>query len=130
LINFAPTQDVVDAYRGAGGDGPTYVQYIVCWAEDERQARKTALEICPTVALKGELGQHLPNPAHYEQATAHLTEDHIAEVIVCGPDPRRHCEGIQRCIDAGFDHVHVDQVGPDQDGFFDFYEREVLPEFR
>jgi hypothetical protein len=26
--------------------------------------------------------------------------------------------------------VHVDQVGPDQEGFFRFYEREILPKFR
>ncbi len=27
------------------------------------------------------------------------------------------------------DHVYVHQVGPDQDGVFDFYERDVLPAF-
>jgi hypothetical protein len=26
------------------------------------------------------------------------------------------------------DHVYVHQIGPDQEGFFSFYEREVLPE--
>ncbi|HLY37454.1 MAG TPA: hypothetical protein VKU61_05420 [Candidatus Binatia bacterium] len=31
---------------------------------------------------------------------------------------------------AGHTHVCVHQVGPDQEGFFDFYEREVLPRFR
>jgi coenzyme F420-dependent glucose-6-phosphate dehydrogenase len=129
LINFAPDRSIVDTYRDAGGEGPTYVQYNVCWAEDERSARKTALEVCPTVALEGELGQFLPYPAHFEAATKKLTEDDIAEVIVCGPEPEKHCEGLQRCIDAGFDHIHVDQVGPDQDGFFAFYESEVLPQF-
>jgi coenzyme F420-dependent glucose-6-phosphate dehydrogenase len=28
------------------------------------------------------------------------------------------------------DHVYVHQVGPDQEGFFDFYEAKVLPELR
>jgi hypothetical protein len=28
---------------------------------------------------------------------------------------------------AGFDHVHVHQVGADQEAFLRFYEREVLP---
>ena len=32
--------------------------------------------------------------------------------------------------EAGFDHVHVDQVGPDQEGFFRFYESEILPRLR
>jgi len=129
LINFAPGRSIVHAHREAGGTGPTHVQYNVCWAEDEQRARKTALEVCTTVALEGELGQFLPYPAHFEAATAKLTEDDIAEVIVCGPEPERHCEGLQKCIDAGFDHIHVDQVGPDQEGFFAFYQSEVLPQF-
>jgi hypothetical protein len=33
-------------------------------------------------------------------------------------------------IDAGYDHIHVYQVGPDQEGFFRSFEREVLPAFR
>jgi hypothetical protein len=31
-------------------------------------------------------------------------------------------------IDAGFDHVYIHQVGPDQESFFEFYQREILPE--
>jgi coenzyme F420-dependent glucose-6-phosphate dehydrogenase len=77
----------------------------------------------------GELGNQLPHPKHYEQATGMVTEDEVAEVITCGPDPERHAEAIQKCVDAGYDHVHVYQVGPNQAGFFDFYEREILPQF-
>lgn len=29
----------------------------------------------------------------------------------------------------GFNRVYVHQIGPDQDGFFRFYEREILPRF-
>jgi hypothetical protein len=36
---------------------------------------------------------------------------------------------IREFADAGFDHVYVHQVGPDQGPFFSFYEREVLPAF-
>jgi hypothetical protein len=35
-------------------------------------------------------------------------------------------EAIERFVDAGFDHGYVHQVGHDQDGFFGFYERELL----
>ena len=73
--------------------------------------------------------QELPLPRHYEQATQLVTEEKIAEIVTCGPDPERHVTAIQKCLDAGYDHVHVDQVGPDQEGFFQFYEREVLPHF-
>ena len=32
-----------------------------------------------------------------------------------------------RFTDAGFDHVYVHQIGPEQQGFIDFYASEVLP---
>jgi hypothetical protein len=34
---------------------------------------------------------------------------------------------IQTYVDAGFDHVYLHQVGPDQMGFLEFVQREILP---
>jgi coenzyme F420-dependent glucose-6-phosphate dehydrogenase len=130
LINFSADPKVTGEFNSAGGHGkPRFVQYNVCWAADEASARRTAHEICPNVALKGPLGQELPLPVHFEQAVQMVTEDDVAQVIVCGPDPEKHAAGIQKCVDAGYDHVHVYQVGPDQEGFFRFYEDEILPRF-
>lgn len=130
LINPAGDTAVVEAFEASGGTGPRYLQVSVCWHEDEAEARRMALRLVPSVALPGELGNLLPTPAHYEEAARLVTEDRIADVITCGPDPERHIARIQAGIDAGYDHVHIYQVGPDQDGFFRFYEREILPAFR
>jgi G6PDH family F420-dependent oxidoreductase len=127
LVSTAPDAEIVEAYLGAGGDGPRYAQLTVCWAEDEAGARKTAHEWWPNAGLEGPLSQELPLPSHFEQAAAMVTEDDVAEVVVCGPDADRHLEGIAKFADAGFDHVYVHQVGPDQEGFFDFYAREIMP---
>jgi hypothetical protein len=56
-----------------------------------------------------------------------VDEDEVSELVACGPDPERHVEFIQRFADAGYDHVFVHQVGPDQQGFLRFYAREMLP---
>ena len=37
-------------------------------------------------------------------------------------------EGIREFIDAGYDNVYFHQVGPEQEGFIEFAERELLPE--
>jgi hypothetical protein len=50
--------------------------------------------------------------------------------VPCGPDPEPHRETIRRYADAGYDEVYVQQIGPDQEAFFRFYEKEILPEFR
>ena len=99
----------------------------VCWAEDEAEARRTAHKVWPIAGLRGEMTQILPTPTHFEQAAQMVTEDDVAKGVVCGPDPDRHVQAIQEGIDAGYDHIHIGQVGPDQEGFFRFYEREVLP---
>jgi len=93
------------------------------------EAKRTALAQWPNGAISGSYFLELPLPAHFEEAAEVLDEDDIAASIVCGPDPERHREAIQEYVDAGYDHVYVHQVGPDQGGFFEFYEREVLPSF-
>jgi len=127
LIGTGPDADLLDAFERAGGRGPRYGQVTICWAASEREARKTALEWWPTAAIPGEATQELPNPAHFEQLASIVTEDMIAESISCGPDPKPHLKAIRAYIDAGYDHVYLHQVGPDQAGFLDFAERELLP---
>ena len=130
LCSTAPESEIIKKYAGAGGKGPRYGQATVCWAPSEAEAKRTALKIWPNAALGGELSQELPTPAHFEQATQDATEDQVAKKVVCGPDPQRHVELIQKYVDAGFDHVYIHQVGPDQAGFIDFYQREILPQFK
>jgi coenzyme F420-dependent glucose-6-phosphate dehydrogenase len=127
FIGTAPDREVLDAYAGAGGTGPRYGQVTLCWGPSEEEARKTALEIWPNAAIRGEASQELPNPAHFEQLAAMVTEEMIAESVTCGPDPEVHLEKIRAYVDAGYDHVYLHQVGPDQAGFIDFARRELLP---
>jgi G6PDH family F420-dependent oxidoreductase len=130
FIGTAPERELLDAFESAGGEGkPRYGQVTVCWGDDEAAARKLAFELWPTSGLKGELSVELPLPAHFEQAAETLTEEQATEHIVCGPDPDKHVESVRKYVDAGYDHVYVHQIGPDQEGFIRFYEREVLPQF-
>jgi coenzyme F420-dependent glucose-6-phosphate dehydrogenase len=126
LISTAPEKELVEAYARAGGHGPRYGQLTVCWAETDGEARRRAFEWWPNAGLQGPLSQELPLPSHFEASAAMVTEEDVADAVVCGPDPAEHLEGIEAFADAGFDHVYVHQVGPDQAGFIDFYEREIL----
>ncbi len=130
MIGTAPDAKLVSAFDGAGGAGkPRYAQATVCWAEREDEARRTAHEWWPNAALKGTLGQELPLPSHFEAAAEMVTEDDVAEAVVCGPDPEAHVAQLDAYRDAGYTHVYVHQVGPDQEGFFRFYESEILPRY-
>jgi G6PDH family F420-dependent oxidoreductase len=114
----------------AGAATPRYGQVTVCWNEDEAKAKKIAHEVWPTAALRGELTQELATPKHFEQAAQMVTEEQVAEAVTCGPDPERHIKALREYVDAGFDNVYVHQIGDDQEGFIEFYRREVLPAFQ
>jgi len=127
MISTAPDPKVIETFHEAGGTGPLIGQMSVCWAESEDKARKTALEWWPLAALHGEVSQELPNPSQFTDLAKSVTEDQIAESILCSPDAGQHLERIQKYADAGYDHVYIHQIGPDQDGFIDFMARDVMP---
>ena len=131
FVSTAPDEELVQAFREAGGEGkPCYGQLTVCYGEDRDEAVETAFQQWPNAGLGGELGQELAMPSHYEAACEVLTPDQVAEKVVCGPDPDEHRTAIAEFEDAGFSRVYVHQVGRDQEPFFDFYEREIMSELQ
>jgi G6PDH family F420-dependent oxidoreductase len=131
FVGLVPDPTVIERFERAGGKGkPRYGQVHVCWAERAEDARRTALEYWANGALPGNLFVELAVPEHFQQAVEPFGEEEIAKQIVCGPDPEPHIDAIREFIDAGYDHVYVHQVGPEQEGAIDFYATEVLPELQ
>jgi coenzyme F420-dependent glucose-6-phosphate dehydrogenase len=130
LFTTAPNEEHVRRFRGgSGGDKPVYGKLDVALADSDAQARRLARETWPTAALQGELGQVLALPAHFEAATAHVTEDEVATSILCDQDPAAHIEHLREFERAGYDSVVVQQVGLDQGRLFEMYGESVLPAF-
>jgi G6PDH family F420-dependent oxidoreductase len=125
--NTSPDTELLATFQGAGGAGkPAYGKVDTCVASDDATARRIAHETWPTSGLGGEIGQQLALPEHYEQASANVTEEQVAEAILCSNDAAKHLAALREYADAGYDSVCVQQCGPDQGRFLDFYEREVL----
>ena len=123
----APERSLLDTYAEAGGKGPRYGQVKLCWATDTDAAKQTVSEWWPNAGIGGELSQELPLPRHFQQAAALVTPEALAEKIPMGPDPEQYVEAVKAFADAGFSHVYLHQIGPDQEGFFDFFTRELAP---
>ena len=68
-------------------------------------------------------------PAHFEQAMEMVSEDDVAEKIVCGNDPDEFLEQMRKYQDAGITHLYLQQIGPDVQGFLDFFTAELRPQF-
>ncbi len=127
LIATSPEPGVPSEFEAAGGAGPRYGKLTVCWAQDEAEARRTAHRMWRSTGVPGQASQELSLPQHFEQVSRLVSEDVVARSIVCGPDADRHLDAIRRYLEAGFDHVAVHQVGPDQAGGIRFYREQVMP---
>jgi G6PDH family F420-dependent oxidoreductase len=125
----SPDADLIKLYRDEGGKGPVQAGTKVCFARDEGEARKTAHRLWPNEQLPGELAQVLPTPAHFEQASELVTEDMVAETVPCGPDLDKHVETLEQYANAGVDELFVQQIGPEQDLFFDSWAPEIVPRY-
>ena len=124
-----PDKDLIEAFQKAGGKGkPKQAGTKVCWGPDEAKARETAHKFWRNEGLPGELAQVLPTPEHFQQASSLVTPDMMP--TPAGPDPDVHVEALRKFLDAGYDELYVQQIGPHQEGFFSFFADKVLPQLR
>ncbi|MGK5727983.1 TIGR03557 family F420-dependent LLM class oxidoreductase [Streptomyces sp. URMC 124] len=129
FITMAPDAEAVDRFRRSGGGAkPVHGGLKVCWATDREEAERTAHRLWASEQLPGELPQILPTPRHFEQASELVPVERVADAVTCGDDVDAHLAAVRAYADAGFDTVFVNQIGPDQRGFFDFYRSKVLPQ--
>jgi G6PDH family F420-dependent oxidoreductase len=127
MIAVMPKAELVQAFTDAGGAGkPRLGQLHGCWAQSEAAAKRTAYQWWPNV-LFGGVSSDVRLPKDFEELALLVNEDDVGRAVVCGPDPERWVSAIRTFAETGFDHVYLHQIGPDQDGFFGFVEREVLP---
>lgn len=130
FIGTSPEKENLEIFDREGGSGkPKVGQLHACWGESKDDALKLAHELWPNIAISGEAGQELPMPGHFDQLASMVSAEDVEELVPCGPDPALHMEHLSRFVDAGYTHVYVNQIGPDQQGFLDFYKREILPSF-
>lgn len=122
--------ETIETWRRAGGTGPVYSQFSLCWAAKRQEAVDIAHRIWPTTVVPGQLSQDLSVPALFEQAVKDVTADEVAAQIPCGPDPQPILDKVSEMIDAGVDHVYFHQIGDDQEGFARFWRDELEPQLR
>ncbi|WBB52872.1 TIGR03557 family F420-dependent LLM class oxidoreductase [Verrucosispora sp. WMMD573] len=122
LFATEPEADLVQTYQRLGGQGPRYAEVPLAWAPDEQQAVRAAWETSRWSVTGWKVMSELPNPVNFDAASRTVTEDDIRQQFAVGPDPDVHVQAVRTYVEAGFDHVVLQNAGPDPDGFLDFFQ--------
>jgi G6PDH family F420-dependent oxidoreductase len=126
-----PEAELVNAFRAAGGgDKPVQAGTKVSWDRDADAGLKVAHRLWANESLPGQSSQILPRPKDFAALMSLVPPEKVAESVTCGPDADQHAAQLRKYVDAGVDEVYVQQIGPDMDGFFTAWERDVLPQLR
>ena len=78
----------------------------------------------------GALWGYPASPRDFEAVSELVPEEMVANAVTCGPDLHRHLDMVGEYVDAGFNEIYVQQIGPDQEAFFEGWASEVLPQLR
>ena len=127
LVTTEPRADLVEAFVSSGGSGPLYAEVALSYAEQEEDAKKTAHHYFRWSVAGWPVMAELPDTEGFAAASKHVTIETVAQLISCGPSLERHLQAIDRYVQAGYDHIILVQVGPGQDPFIDFFERQLSP---
>jgi G6PDH family F420-dependent oxidoreductase len=131
LIGLGPDRRMLDLYAQAGGaDRPRFAQIAVCWGETAAAARQTAYDWWPLGLIPGAVIPELALPAHFDALRRAYGPADIERAVACGPDPAVHLARLQTFSDAGYTHLYIHQVGPDQEAAMRFYADQILPHFQ
>ncbi|MGF1626094.1 MAG: TIGR03557 family F420-dependent LLM class oxidoreductase [Alphaproteobacteria bacterium] len=131
FISTEADTKLTGAYRDAGGTGPLYAEVAMCWDDNEERAKQTAHKFFRWAFLGGwAVNAELPDTKGFGGASQHVTPETVATKMVCGADVSRHVAAVKTFVDAGYDHIILLQVGPDQESFFKAFEQELAPALR
>jgi G6PDH family F420-dependent oxidoreductase len=125
LFATEPREDLVEAYTGAGGKGPRYAEVPMAWATTEDAGVQEALKTSRWSLLGWKVMSELPNPVNFEAASQTVTEDDIRKQFAVGPDVQPYVDAVKKYTDVGFDHIVLQNAGPDPDGFIDFFATDL-----
>ncbi|WP_243229699.1 TIGR03885 family FMN-dependent LLM class oxidoreductase [Microbacterium sp. CIAB417] len=117
-----------DAYRAAGGTGPTAVQIHVSLAESDAEALALARDQWAHSTIPPDRMWDLEQPEEFD-ALADPTEDRLRAGVLVESSAAALAARVA-AVAEGFDRIYLHHVGQDQADFLARCERELLPELR
>jgi G6PDH family F420-dependent oxidoreductase len=128
IMATEPKPELVKEFTsGDRGAGPCYAEVALAHAKTEAAGLALARERFRFSPFGWSVMSEVPTVQGFEAASQFVRPEDLKELIGAGPDVERHLAAVRKYTDAGFDHIVLVGIGPDQAEFIGFFERELRP---
>ena len=126
---IADLQQLIEAYRSAGGDGTLAIQVHLSWAPEPTEAFRLAHAQWRTNVFPPPVPWDLETPTHFDLVGADVGPETLERSVYISDDCGQHAEWLQQLVELGFDQIYLHHVGQDQRPFLDRFGADVLTQF-
>jgi len=124
----APVQEVIHAFRSAGGEGkPVHLQMKLSYAASEALASDGALEQWRSNALPRRCSEELRTPSEFESHARGVGIEEVRRAVHISADLEQHACWIREYLGLGAERLYLHNVNRDQCHFIRIFGRHVLP---
>lgn len=122
------TKTIIDAFRSNGGKGrPVLLKVQVSFAKDRKKALEGAYDQWKTNVFGSKAQADLRSPAQYDELAKTVRPEDMEKHVLISNDPHEYIDRLRQYFDLGAEKLSIHNVNRDQEGFIDFFGREVLP---
>lgn len=121
-------QQVLEAYRGAGGRGPARLQIHLSWAPEQAEAEEVALDQWRSNVFSPPICWDTDSIEGFDELSRFVDLDDVRRSVNISADPGQHAAWLQEYLDQGWDELYLHFVGKEQTRFIDTFGEQVLPQ--
>ena len=122
------TKKIISAFRSNGGvDRPILLKVQVSFAKDQKTALEGAYAQWKTNVFGSKAQADLRSPAQYDELAKSVRPEDMEKHVLISNDPQEYIDRLRQYFDLGVAKLSIHNVNRDQEGFIDFFGREVLP---
>ena len=121
-------QEMIEAYRSAGGAGPLVLQVHLSYAPTLDEARAIAYDQWRSNVFAPPVCWDLDHVQAFDAASATARMEDVEKAVFISADPEEHAAHLAELAELGFDEIYLHHVGQTQDRFLEVFGQRVLPQ--
>lgn len=121
----------VQAFKEGGGEGkPMAIKVQISYSSSKEKALNGAWEQWRNNIFPSKLLADINTADKFDALGEKVRKEDLKDYVIISDQAKDFIEKIQQYKELGFDKIIIHNVNEEQEGFIDFFGKNVLPEFR